>query len=188
MRYTKTRRGFTIVELIIVIAVIAIAIPAVFGVFFSMLQARLKVVALEEVKRNGDSAINIMKHMIQNNAVAIYSDNTLNTQVCNTSASSSPGPLYFKDKDNLASYFNFKIDSDRISISGPSAVLNYITNLKTITSNFSVSCSRTIATYNTFPIVTISFDITAAAASTRQEEKAKLNYRAKIKLRNSLDL
>lgn len=191
MLIIRKKQGFTIAELVIVIGVIAIAVPAVFGIFFSVLRAKAKVQILQEVKRNGDSAINTMKHLIQNNAVAIYSDTSLTNEVCSTkgslgTSSSASSPLYFKD--SFGNYFYFGIDSNRIAsnsaVSPPP--LAYLINNKATVSNFILSCNRpaNLDTYNALPVVSISFTLTKAGAAGRQEERTSLTYSRKIKLRN----
>ncbi|HLD26525.1 MAG TPA: prepilin-type N-terminal cleavage/methylation domain-containing protein [Patescibacteria group bacterium] len=181
-------RGFTIIELIVVIGIIGITIPAIFGIFFTMLQARAKTYVLQEVKRNGDNAVNIMETLIKQRAVGIYSDQTLITEICSTASSQSQlnDQLYFKDKDGAVFYFIYDGASpSKIASRTASATDIYnLTNQKvSVESSFSMQCFRK----NTFspPIVRIDFDVVSySPTSTRQEENAKIHYTTQVKLRN----
>lgn len=180
----NTRIGFTIIELIIVIGVIGVTIPSIFGIFFTMLRAQAKTYVLQEVKRNGDNAVNIMQVLIKQRAIGIYSDQNLTTEVCSTSQSESSSQLYFKDKDGVVFYFIADGASpSKIALRTASATDIYnLTNEKvSVPTSFSIQCYRK----NTFspPIVRIDFDI-VSATSTRQEENAKIHYTTQVKLRN----
>lgn len=180
---TKNKVGLTIIELIIVITVIGISLPAIFGLFFTMLRARAKTYALQEVKRNGDNALTIMETLIRQRALSIYSDSTLANEICAATSSQSNGPLYFKDKDAALFYFIAE-GVNPVIIASHTASLTYnLTNQKVAVSNFSMQCFRKI----TFSpsIVKIDFDITSFSTSaTRQEENAKIHYTTQVKLRN----
>lgn len=180
------------VELIVVIGVVALTVPVVFSLFFSVLRARSKIYILQEIKKSGDHSLNIMTNLIRQSAVAIYSDQSLTTEVCSTkskldTSSSFNGSLYFKDQFGDSFYFE-KIN-DRI-------VYSYITTNPLIAANkvdlmtvhtkldndgLTTTCYRT----NPFslPIVSVKFIILQASGTT-QEEKASLSYAANIKLRN----
>lgn len=178
----KKTLGFTIIELIIVIGVIGVTIPAIFGIFFTMLRARAKTYVLQEVKRNGDNAVNIMGTLIKQRAVGIYNDQALTptNEVCLTSNTSANNPLYFKDKDGEVFYFISELVPTQIA-SRTASLAYYLTNQKVSANSFSIQCFRK----NTFspPIVRIDFDI-VAVTSTRQEENAKIHYTTQVKLRN----
>ena len=176
------RTGFTIIELIVVIGIIGISIPAIFGIFFTMLRAQAKTYVLQEVKRNGDNAINIMETLIKQRVLGIYSDQALTTEVCSTSSSQSSGPLYFKDRDGAVFYFATENSPFQIA-SRTDSLEYYLTNQKVSANPFSIQCFRK----NTFspPIVRIDFDVNSySSTTTRQEENAKIHYTTQVKLRN----
>lgn len=180
------KQGFTLIELIVVIGIIVITLPVTFSLFFVNFQAQTKVYILQEVKRNGDYALNVIESLIKQRAYAIYTDQALTAEVCSTKSgtntnTSYTGALYFKDKDGK--YFNFAISGNKIA--SYSAIINpnpyNLTNQKVIVSGFTTSCNRT----QTFspPLVSISFKIDQASG-TRYEEVASLSYQTKIKLRS----
>lgn len=175
--------GFTMIEMIIVIGIILITLPVIFGLFFVNFQAQSKVFILQEVKRNGDYSLNVMESLIKNRVHSIYSDQAMTSEVCSTknssgTQSSHPGPIYFKDKDGKLLYFT--LSSGRIA-SYSAAVSYNLTNSKVKASILTVKCSRT----QTFspPLVSVSFQIDQAQGA-RYEEIASLYYQTKIKLRN----
>jgi len=185
-------KSFTLIELVIVIGVIAISLPVIFGLFFLNLQAQSRIYILQEVKRNGDYTLNVMQDIIKNRAYAIYSDPGLSTEVCSTKSGSGtpsnfttslPFPImYFKDLDGR--YFYFEVATNKIA--SRSAIISpdpyLLTNEKVSVSSFDLSCMRT--SVFSPPIVSVSFTVSQAGTSTRHEEKASLDYQTKIKLKS----
>jgi type II secretory pathway pseudopilin PulG len=186
-------KAFTLIELVIVIGVIAISLPIVFGLFFLILQAQSRIYILQEVKRNGDYTLSVMQNIIKDRAYAIYSDPGLanENEVCSTKSSpstptSAANPLYFKDPDGRLFYFYADETTHRIA--SYSAITNpntyWLTNEKVAIEpdNFSLSCFRT--SIFSPPIVAVSFSISQAGSPARHEEKASLNYQTKVKLKS----
>lgn len=180
------KKGFSIIELLIVIAIIAFTLPVVFSLFFATLQSQTKVLILQEVKRNGDFALDVIEDLVRTRAYAIYSDEELTTEVCSTKTSTltptSSGTVFFSDSSG--SSFYFAPQSQKIA--SYSAVINpnpyYLTSDKVVVSNFTISCNRTAVLSP--PIVSISFSVAQPATDVRHEQQATLNYQTKIKLRS----
>jgi len=187
--------SFTLIELVVAIGVIAISLPIIFDLFFLTLQTRSKIYILQEIKRNGDYALNTMQNIIKHHVYAIYSDPELTIEVCSTKSKldtpavfnpSASANLYFKDP--YGNLFYFYTDDTEKKIASYSAITN--PNIQPLTGenvavepeNFILSCSRT--SIFSPPIVTISFSISQANKPTHHEEKASLNYQTKIKLKN----
>lgn len=180
----KNQAGLTIVELIVVIGVIALSLPVIFNLFFTMLRAQAKTYALQEVKRNGDTVLNLMQTLVRQRAIGIYSDQALTTEICAASGSQSGGPLYFKDRAAALFYFASE-GANPAKIASRTATLVYynLTNPKVTVNNFSLQCFRRSAFSP--PAVKIDFDIVSFSTfATRQEEKAKIHYTTQVKLRN----
>lgn len=183
------RKSFTLIEIIVVISVVALVIPAVFAIVFGILRQQTKIYRLSLVKKEGDFILNIIGATIRNNALAIYSstppDDTNGVcQIVESYPASSS--LFFQDQ--WGNWFGFSESSNSVassaSVLGSPLVLN---SEKTLISNFSIGCDR-LVTYSP-AIVSLSFDIcystgAGSCASSRPEETANLHYNTKIKLRN----
>ncbi len=181
----KHKKGFTIIEMLIVIGIIGIALPTVFTIMFILFRQQAKVLALKEVTRQGDLILNTMQTTIKNNAVSVHS--AYPTNVGNETCiipSASPtviNPTVFRDINDNSFFFAFNASS----ISSRSSVLAtplQLNNNKVVISNFVTSCNRT-SQYSQ-PLITIGFDVAYNTSSTRTEDRAFLHYQTKIKMKN----
>ncbi len=183
----KELKSFTLIETIVVIAVIALTLPVLIATIFILVRQQTKVVRLSQVKREGDYLINIMENTIKGEAVTIHSakpsDDT--NIVCNTADSSFSGPpLYFLDK--TGKWFGYEEGTNTVASASAVSSIN-LTSSKTILSNFSISCSR--STIDSPPSVSLNFDVcydtgSGICTSTRPEEVTSIHYQARIKLRS----
>ncbi len=187
------KKGFTLIEIIVVISVIGLTLPAVFAIIFSILQQQTKIYRLSEVKRQGDYVLSNLENTIRNSAVKIYSDQALSSanEKCANSGTSYPSPgngagFYFKNQ--FSQWFQFYIPATEYQIASQSQVLNksYLTTNKVRIENLSISCSRS-GRYSP-PIVAITFNIcynnNNSCTSARHEEVANMTYQTQIKLRS----
>lgn len=180
------KKGFTLIETLVVVAIIGLSLPVIFALFITTLQSQAKVAITQEVKRNGDYALDIIEHNIKASAYTIYSDAAQTTEVCTTRSSpstpASSATVYFADKNN--SLFYFSQLSDRIAwfAANQNPQTTYLTapNVKVI--DLSITCNRT-ASFSP-PIISISFSVSQNEPSPRHEGTASLDYRTKIKLRS----
>lgn len=179
-------KGFTLIELLIVIAIIGLTLPVLFSLFITTLQSQAKIVILQNVKKNGDSALDQINYLVQNRIYTIYSDQALTTEVCTTrsglSTPTSSQTVYFADKGGNSFYLaqvNDKIASYSSSIS-PNPY--YLTTPLVKVTNFVISCSRT-SSYSP-PLIDVAFSVSQLDSATRHENTANLDYRTKIKLRS----
>ena len=183
------KKSFTLIETIVVIAVIRLILPVVFSIFFVLLQQQTKIYRLNTVKKEGDYLIGIIENTLRNDTKSIHSAEppTDSNIKCSTENSnySSLTSLYFLDKKDQ--WFGYLLNGDAIAFtSEPTPTSVNLNSLKTKISGFSISCSRN-SLYSP-PSVSLSFTIQycndVACAQTRPEEIASLFYRTKIKLRN----
>lgn len=77
MRQLRKNYGFTLVEILMVVALLGIFSIAVVQVFFTIVSQQTKTAAIEEVKQSGDYAFSVMETMIRNAKV-------VNLPSCNT--------------------------------------------------------------------------------------------------------
>lgn len=173
--------GFTLIETLIVIAIVAMIIPALFGLFFAHVRAQAKVYVLQQVKTNGDGALGIIETLVKDNAISIHSGSppTSGNEVCSTASSSYSSTMYFLDRSG--SYFNFALSSGKIASSSSVMSTVYLTSDKVSVSSFTLSCDRG-SSYSQ-PVVSIGFTVTQAGAGGRTDESATLQYQTKVQLR-----
>jgi prepilin-type N-terminal cleavage/methylation domain-containing protein len=183
--------GFTLIETIVVVAVIGITLPVLIVIILSLMRMQLKINRLSQVKREGDYVISLLQSSIKDRAVSIHSGLPVNdsTEICKDapSFSDSDSSLYFLDKSNK--WFGYIIGSNSIASDSSSFIspIN-LTSEKILIEDFSFTCSKNEA-YSP-PFVTLSFNICydvdglGSCNSTRPEEDASLHYQSRIKLRN----
>ncbi len=177
---SNKQSGFTFLEVIIVLSILAVLLPAAFSMFLANLRAQTKVLTLQEVKRNGDFTLSTIETLVKANAQSMEAQDT--TQICSTSGSSysseTDGDIYFVDQDGER--FMFQLVGSRVA--SQSASTSYLTTDKVDVSNFIMTCERDSVFSS--PLVSISFTIDQSLTTTRPEEAASLNYQTKIRLRS----
>lgn len=190
----KSPKGFTLIEMLVVVGVVSFILPAVFAIIFTILRQQAKIYALQEVKRQGDFVLNTIRMNLKNNATTIHTafPPTDSNQVCNSTGSSGSGTLYFQDRVN--NYFSYVVINDSngipliasnssIPASNPyPATTTNLTNDKTKTTSFSISCIRN-ASFSP-PVIGISYQLQYNTTSTRPEDIASFTYQTKIQLRS----
>jgi len=187
----KRNRSFTLIETIVVVAVLGLTLPVIFSIFFVLLQQQTKIYRLNTTKKEGDYVISLIENTIKNDAVTILNSNSpmppdaTNTECdADSSSYSSNSNLYFLDKEG--EWFGYLINGTAIASSSSSLASINLTSSKTRITGFSISCSR--AFQYSQPSIGISFDIEfcndSECSQTRPEETSSLHYQTKIKLRN----
>lgn len=173
------KKGFTLIEVMVVISVVALVVPALFYMVFMILLQQVKIYRLSEAKRQGDFALTSITSNIRNSAVSIY-DTSNSTELC---AGTGDVSTIGKFRDQYDNWFTYTLVAGKIS-SG-SSILNTTTDLtkQNVTiSDLSLTCYKT-ASFSP-SIVEVKFTITAGDVSARTEEKATLVYQTRVKLRN----
>ena len=184
------KKGFTLIETIVVLVVLSLTIPTIFAIIFGIVRQQTKIYRLSKVKEEGDFILNTTATLVKNSALSIHSGNPPSdaNEECASSGESysSTSRLFFKDQEG--DWFRILLSSDKISSYSSSTTTSVFLNSgKTIVSGLSIGCDR-VADYSP-PVVNLSFDIcyvvsTGNCTSTRPEETASLHYQTKIKLRN----
>lgn len=188
--------GFTLIEMIVVVAVIGIALPALFSIIFIVMRQQVKVLRLAEVKRQGDYVIDVMGTTLRTNAVGVYSNTPL-TQV-NEVCTGSPSTATFTGvnttvrlKDKNGDDIRFYVDASNIitfSSSGNYSAEGALTTDKLRISNFTITCDRNVSFSPA--TITLAFSLCylnsgdTQCPTSKNEEIATLDYATKIKLRN----
>lgn len=176
------KKSFTLIETVVVIAVIGLTLPVLFAIVLTLMRQQVKIYRLSQIKREGDYLISIMENTIRDKAISIHSikpavDANI---VCSSDNSFSSGPpLYFLDETKK--WFGYEGGVNTIASASAVSTINLTSN-KTIISGFSISCSRK-AIYSP-PSVSISFTIEYNTTSTRPEETTSMYYQTRVKLRS----
>lgn len=183
------KKAFTLIETVVVVAVIGLTLPVIFAIIFTLMGQQIKIYRLSQNKREGDYLINIIENNIKNNAITIHTGipaNDTNILCKNIGTSPSTASLYFLNKDKR--WFGYLATSNSVaSTSANLASPINLTSSKTVVSNFSIFCSRN-SIYSPASIL-LSFDIcyntgTGVCTSTRPEEITSIHYQTRIKLRS----
>ncbi len=193
------KKGFTLIEMVVAIGVVALIIPVVFGVFYNLIFAQTKLFHLTQVKREGDFVLSFIKGTIQNNAQEIHNLNPCSNwsglssvnAACNITGStfnsvSSGADFCFVDKSGNG--FNFYLSNSGgspITYAAQGASSNDLTSSKVVVSNFSISCARS-ATYAP-ALVTVNFNIGYSGVGigiTRPEDIATMLYQTTFQMKN----
>ena len=187
------RKAFTLIETIVVVAVIGLTLPVLFAIIFTLIRQQVKIYRLSQIKREGDYVINLMENTIRNKAVTIHSGSPANDTniVCGDDLVAYPLPagttvnnLYFLDEDNI--WFGYKLNVSTSTVVSDSVTPVNLTSSKIIVSDFFISCSKT-AVYSPASVL-LDFDICYDTGSgdctlTRPEEFTLMHYHTRIKLR-----
>lgn len=188
--HLNTKKGFSLIEVIVVISVVAFVLPAIFGIVFSVLKQQIQVYKLTEVKRQGDSALTTIQNLVRP-VEGVYSDDSPIAEVCVTgpyppaSGGYSNGEnMYFKNK-NSSNYFRFYLNNrtlmyDLVGNATP------LTNNKVEIVSFQIACQRSNS--YTPSILVLKFDMcykTNPPTNPPCQTEDALTYSTRIVLRNN---
>lgn len=183
------KRSYTLIEMVVVIGVVIIVLPALFSIIITILQQQSKIYRLQEVKRQGDNALTVMENLIRNRAriLAIAPDFSEASKICrDPTIQQTYGPftsLYFKDE--TGNYFQLFLNGEKIT--SRSAILNTttdydLTGSKIQVETFSLSCTRR-AEFTT-PLVSVNFSLKYKDTAETNQNASSMNYQIKVKVRN----
>ena len=177
-------KSFTFVEILVVLGIVSLALPALFAIIFSIFQQEARIYALKDIMQQGDYAMQNMKFTIQQKASQIVDENYQN-DICPLLTSPTPLPApQINMVDETQTGFTYFIDeADKIASESyqlnPSSIIgvrSYLTNSRVKVSNPGFYCYKT----NSFspPVVVVSFDVSNSALNIT------LPYRTSFKLRS----
>jgi len=164
----KKDKGFTFIEVIIVIAMITVLSTVSINILITVLRGSLKSQVTKEVKQSGDYAINVMTRMIRN-ATSI--------EDC------AGNSIHIRNPDAFETVFNCgtQISSASASIN-PTPVPELLTSsdLDIVPGTCLITCDLT----KDPPIVTIDFSLSKNTSSFRAEEQIRIDFHTKVALRS----
>lgn len=152
----KKEKGFTLIEILMVVFLLGIVVVIGSNLFFSILKGASKAEITKEVKQNGDYAMNVMERMIRNAQSA-----NCDGGVTIINPVDRRTTIFFCDGTRIASNSGVYLTSDNVSAS-----------------NCSFSCQGKEP-----EVVTISFDLSQKGTTARPEEKAQIHFQTTVGLR-----
>lgn len=172
----KTNRGFTLIEILVVIGLLGIIVAIGSNMFFTTLRSSGKSKTLTRVKQNGDYALSTIERLIRDSEKVITnSDGSL----CEASMNK------IKVKRIDGSEIEFECLDEGIAtgyIASTSAVRARLTSDEVKLDSCSFDCSSQGEFYP--QIVSIDFTLSQAAVTTRLEEQASVNFKTTVNTRN----
>lgn len=190
-------KSFSLVETIVVIGTLSLMLPAVFTIIFAIFRQHAKIVALREMKRQGDQIIDQLEILVRS------SDRICSDDQCTTPVTCVNQPTILVNTTDESSADNkktfnrlpesvpttLKYDSD-IDPEGKKAWGLYLYSGSTPTTlhNSNITLPNvSIYCYNAgspTPLVVIDFTVSYNTSSTRAEEIGTMNYHTAVRLRN----
>jgi len=167
----KGSKGFTLIEILVVIGVLAIIVVVGSMSFFNLLKGSMKTRTISLVKQNGDYALAIMERMIRKGEIIE------NTEAPPRECESGMSKLKISNPDGRET--EFSCEGDTISSNSASLISNQV---KVANGNCSFNCQRT----SIFEpdVVTINFTLSQAQTGVRPEEEASIVFKTTVVLRN----
>lgn len=178
--------GFTLVEVLMVLGVIAVVVPSIMSISYVILSEQLRIYRLTETKRQGDYIANVMKEKIARDADVLFDNNTTSNVCVGAGDSfSSPGGATFDFIDENGNTFSFREVANNMVITDLTVIPTITSNLndaRVAITGLTIECSR--KTRLTLPLVGFAFDVTFIDATpTVREGTITLHYQTKVKLR-----
>jgi len=191
----KSQKGYTLVELLAVIAVVIVVGVIISGILVSSLRGGSKSNVLDNVRQNGNNAIAQMSKMILYaqyfNGVSTNGQffTTNCTQAPVVSPSPTPAPVNFKylkitsfdGHQTIFSCSNTDSITGDVTISSGSASL--IDNSTVVLDTCSFSCLQN--NIGQPAIIGINFTLSQKTSSTFSEKKATIPFYTSITIRNN---
>ncbi len=198
--HNRLQKAFTMIEVIVVLAIIGIMLPIIFSVLLTVAKQQSKIFRLTEAKTQGDYALSFMKTYIQKNGAEVFQDSELQLEVCSDSVepdnqyTALDGEnFYFSKNNSLTEFFQFRtVEYEFDSVTDEHfyyLIFNDnneelpLTTGRVSVRNFYISCFRKNAADP--PSIFFSFIVyyKTSLVSAAPEDIALLKYKGVIKMR-----
>lgn len=157
------KKSFTLIELLISVAIIALLLAPLFAIVFSIMRQHVVLVAYRDMLHEGNNVKNTIKHLLKERIVQITDESYLN-DVCplNTTPSPTVAPrLYSTDlAGNTIHIYQEDTGPRRIASDSASATY-YLTTENVDISDIGFTCHR-VNDY-TPPLVQVSYTVSKSA-------------------------
>ncbi|HSW96774.1 MAG TPA: type II secretion system protein [Candidatus Saccharimonadales bacterium] len=166
----KNQKGFTLLELLVVISIISVVGIVVGGILTSTLRGSSKVNTVSNVKQNGDYALAQMSRVIR-------SASNLDLLPCGN-PSTAVQTLTATQLDNTQTVFD--CSGTTITANGTSLLDTSVVQL--VPSSCMLICTQQSSA--DIPVVQIKFSLMQKSSSTFSEQTANIPFQTSILLRN----
>ena len=202
-----TRQGFTLIEMITVIGVMGLALPATFAILFSIFRQQTKILALKEVKRQGDQILSQLETVIRSaDSLGTCSDAscTIETpETCTTQTllinnpQTNPGKIMYFNSANTRYILEYTTDVDShnqtihvLKLTGPNGT-NLIHNKRVSLTetggdpDLTINCDTYDTTGIAKPLITFEYTVRYNTLFTDSASNQAMHYRTSLRLRNA---
>jgi len=190
IHHSRLRRaGFTLMEIIVVVALLGLVGMMAVNIFFTSLRAGTKAELLKEIKQNGDFAISTMERMIRNaeDIEEVFpwvcdGSNRPNITIRNPDY----GKTTFSCGNQIASISATPYSPLPLTPT-PTPVTTYLTSSELFVGPYNSECYFTCRTSTSTPeAVTIYFVLhqSSGPIPARPEERASATFETTVSLRN----
>lgn len=164
----KPSKGFSVIELTVVIGLLSILSLAISAIMLSTIVSSNRVRTLTKIKQAGDYALNQLQSLTRNARGVIACDSGLNT-------------VTLLNRDTNQTSLLLESDANGIPrIASNSAT--YLTPGNLRVTNFNLDCQPDDDNPR---LISVSFDLSTAVASTKNIENATLHFSTTSELRNN---
>ena len=174
MEMKKGINGFTLIEILIVLGILAIIVVVGSNMFFTILKSSSKTKVLTEVKQNGNYALNVMARMIRNGKIGAGECGANPDRITITNPDDGittfhccGSPPMIASKSGSLTCEQARLTSNKVQVSS--------------SCNDFISCTQAVGGP---PVVTINFTLQQAGTAARPEEEALVNFQTAVTLRN----
>jgi prepilin-type N-terminal cleavage/methylation domain-containing protein len=186
MEIKHSNKGFTLLETLIAVSVMATIGSLIAQVFFTTTRTNTKTEALKEVKQNGDFALDVMTRMVRN---------SLSVSSSCASTGTTLGALDIQNSDGDTTEFGcYYDDANKItriaSTSAATGTTEYLTSINTTLGGASCADANNSLSFvcTSFPgdpdHIVITFRLAQRGVSIDQFEKANMQFQTTVSARN----
>lgn len=172
----RSRGGFTIIEMMIAVAILGIITTVGSNLFFTVLRGSTKAKVLQSVKQNGGYSLSVMQGMIRNARKLSYAASPTDTlTITNPDGGTTTFHCCGTTPNYLIASESGSLTCEQARLTSDEVKVNSCANFFTVTPGLAGVRPDLVA---------IQFTLSQAGVSTRPEEQAAIDFQATVGLRN----
>jgi len=186
MRVHGGEKGFTLLEMLIAISVVATVASLIVQVFFTTTHVNTKTEILKDVKQNGDVAVDVMTRMIRNSLAVTSTCDETGTKLTSLDIQNPDG-----DSTEFGCLYDATNKITRIaSTSALTSTTQYLTSENVTLGGTSCIDANNTLTFtctsspNEADKITITFQLAQKGSSPSQFEQANMPFQTTVSSRN----